>query len=62
MLSLDLQVSTTRLDYFILSIFEMFNNEFLKLFKFSLFDIKNTENTKPITAKAGMSIIIDIFS
>ena len=40
----------------------MFDNEFLKLFKFSLFEIKNTENTKPITAKAGMSIIIDIFS
>ena len=40
----------------------MLENELFISFKFSLFEIKNTENARPITAKAGISIIIDIFS
>ena len=39
LLSLYLQVSTTRLNYFMLSMFKIFDNELFNSFKFSLLEI-----------------------
>ena len=62
MLSLDLQVGTTRLDnYLMLSIFEMFSNDLFNSFKFSLLEIEKTKTSNNKTNGIGISIIADIF-
>ena len=62
MLSLDLQVGTTRLDnYLMLSIFEIFSNELFSSFKFSLLEIENTKTSNNTTNGSGISIIADMF-
>ena len=62
MLSLDLQVGTTRLDnYLMLSIFEMFSNDLFSSFKFSLLEIEKTKTSNNNTNGIGISIIADMF-